>query len=367
MKIKILEQFNIYKNPSPELLSRQAAFPGVIQLPDGNLLAMFAIGQAFESADMRTFVSHSKDVGKTWSEPALIYNQEQLKLGYELSECYKPTLLSNGSIVAVGYGFQRPKPNVPIVNSVAQTFLPGKNMASISLNGGNEWEIPQDMSLDTAYMLEISGPCIQLKSGRLVAVGAEFTLDPTKQCGRVVCSDDNGKTWKKLSVYCQSPKGNIASWESRICQIASDRLAIIFWAYDTLNQKHLTNQIVVSDDGGLSWSDFIDTGIMAQASNMFYLGDNKLLTIHAHRAENPGLYLRLAKLKNNQFIVDSETVIWSGQSVQNKSQNIKQQFASLRFGQPSLVRLNDGSFLSAYWCFEDCIYIIKAHRLEISI
>jgi sialidase-1 len=45
----------IYANPDPLLVSRQAVFPGIVQLADDNLLAIFSIGQAFDAADHRAF------------------------------------------------------------------------------------------------------------------------------------------------------------------------------------------------------------------------------------------------------------------------------------------------------------------------
>ena len=61
--MKRLEEFTIYANPDPLLVSRQAIFPGIVQLPDGDLLAMFSIGQAFDAADMRAYLSRSADNG----------------------------------------------------------------------------------------------------------------------------------------------------------------------------------------------------------------------------------------------------------------------------------------------------------------
>ena len=49
--MKRLEEFTIYSNPDPLLVSRQAIFPGIVQLPGGELLAMFSIGQAFDAAE----------------------------------------------------------------------------------------------------------------------------------------------------------------------------------------------------------------------------------------------------------------------------------------------------------------------------
>ena len=43
-----LEDFTLYQNPDPLLVSRQATFPGIVQVADGDLVAIFSIGQAFD-------------------------------------------------------------------------------------------------------------------------------------------------------------------------------------------------------------------------------------------------------------------------------------------------------------------------------
>ena len=48
-KIKTIDEHVIYDNPIPHVRSRHGFFPGAIQLPSGELLAMVAIGEAFES------------------------------------------------------------------------------------------------------------------------------------------------------------------------------------------------------------------------------------------------------------------------------------------------------------------------------
>ncbi len=52
-----LETVTSDQNPAPLLGSRQAIFPGIVQLPGGELLALFSIGQAFDAADTRAYLS----------------------------------------------------------------------------------------------------------------------------------------------------------------------------------------------------------------------------------------------------------------------------------------------------------------------
>ena len=104
-------EVTIYANPASLLLSRQAVFPGVVQLPGGELLAMFSIGQAFDAADMRAVVSRSTDGGQTWSPPQALHEGAELA-----SESFKPVVLPDGRVLATGYVFLRPDMETPIVD-----------------------------------------------------------------------------------------------------------------------------------------------------------------------------------------------------------------------------------------------------------
>ena len=90
--IEYIANHIIYENPKPKVRSRHGYFPGVIQLPTGEIVAMFVLGEAFESADQTTYVSRSKDLGvtcevapKNWTG-GIVKNRPQKK---ERSVCPK--------------------------------------------------------------------------------------------------------------------------------------------------------------------------------------------------------------------------------------------------------------------------------------
>jgi len=361
--IQKIYETNIYENPKPAVQSLQAVFPGLAMLASNEIIALFTIGEAFEAANMRTYVSRSKDMGKTWQLQGQLYNQQELRIDYQFSDCYKPTLLDDGSLIAVGYGFERRDSEKGIGDSETGAFPPGQNMVTFSPDNGRTWSIPRKINVGSDKILELSGPCIQLNSGKLISAGPPFTTNKTGQEGWVIESSDNGKTWKRLGNYFAAPDGNVAPWETRICEMQPDRVVALFWAYDTLNEKHLSNHVTVSHNGGRTWSKAIDTGHMGQASNVLWLGDEKLLTIHAHRTGQVGLYIRYIDFSNDKWNVLEEAVIWGKASAQDTSKNIIDQFASLKFGQPSLLMLNDREFLATHWCVENCLYKIKTHHL----
>ena len=91
--MKLVDDVTIYQNPAPLLVSRQAIFPGIVQLADGELVALFTIGEAFDAANTRAYITRSSDEGRTWSAPVRPWHKEASP---QESESFKPLLLRDG-------------------------------------------------------------------------------------------------------------------------------------------------------------------------------------------------------------------------------------------------------------------------------
>jgi sialidase-1 len=287
-----------------------------------------------------------------------------MELPCQLSDYYKPCVLANGNIIATGYGFYRKNPDESISDIANATgeVPDGINLLSFSEDNGHTWSLPRKMDLGLERGLELSGQAIQLNDDRIVIAASEFSLKAEKQIGYSFASKDNGASWHKQGVFFQHPP--IAAWEVRICELEYNKIGLIFWAYDLNKEQNLPNYFITSDDGGITWNTPINTEVCGQASNLFYLGNNQLLTIHAHREKDaPGIYVRHVDISNNQFKVLSEENIWNGLS--NHEGNIIEQFENLKFGQPSLIKLNNGEFLAVHWCWEKTMFVIKSHLIRI--
>ena len=61
----------------------------------------------------------------------------------------------------------------------------------------------------------------------------------------------------------------------------------------------------------------------------------------------------------------NQEFIWGNAKSANSSGNIIEQFANLKFGQPSLLRLSNDEILATFWCIEDGIGKIKTIRLQL--
>lgn len=358
--MKLLEEVVIYQNPAPLLVSRQAIFPGIVQLPDGELVALFTIGEAFDAANTRAYVTRSGDEGRTWSDPVRLSGREASP---QESESFKPLLLRDGTLVATGYVFVRPTPLTPIVDPDTFELLRLRNKVAFSSDGGRTWSEPEYFDVE-GEPLELSGPMIELSSGRLLGATAPFHLRKEGHAGWIIASDDKGHSWRKLSEFYRSPAGNIATWECRLCEMSPGRVAVIAWAYDNASSANRDNILALSDDGGETFR-VVETGVHGQASNLLALGNDKLLTIHAHREAPIGLMVRRIDLSGGRFAIEEELDLLGHEDMASETSDIRKQFASLKFGQPSLLRLSSGDILAPCWSFENSQYLIKAYRLQL--
>jgi sialidase-1 len=369
--IEIIDSHTIYENPKPHVHSRHGFFPGLTRLPSGDLLALFVRAEAFESPDATTYISRSRDSGRTWELEGPLYDKSLV--GFGTSDYFKPTLLRNGSLVAMGYRFHRLDPESAIGIEETEGILPGDDLISFSDDEGRSWSFPSIISRSRPELLEISGPCIELRSGDLVAVAGLLSLpdgtNPSGQGGVLLRSSDKGQSWNDAVHFFQAPGKNITSWEPRICEMEDGRLVVIFWAYDVTTKTHLNNKVVVSDDDGRTWSSPIDTGQLAQAANVLYLRHNYLLTIQAHREHEAIIYVRVVELSNGSWKVCAEKPIWGGSEDVRHSEgsSVVKMFKSLKVGQPSLLQLKNDELLATHWSIEDGQGKIRGHRLHVQI
>lgn len=357
-----LSSFALFANPAPLLVSRQALFPGIVRLTDGRLLALFSIGQAFDAADMRSFVSTSDDDGLSWSPPRRLNEREAVP---PEQESFKPIQLRDGRLLATGYVFERPDPLQPIVDPVTLALPRLVPKMAVSGDAGASWSAPQPIRLEGEPPLELSGPATQLPNGRIIAATSPFHLRATGHSGWIIASDDGGRSWFKLSEFYRAPREDIHAWECRLAAWGEGRVAVLWWAYDHTSGVNLNNHIAFSSDGGESFGPALDTGVPGQSSSLIHLEGETLLTIHAQREKDAGLVVRRVDATGDRFDIVEELELFADPAMGSTTADMKQQFGDLKFGQPSLLRLNETELLAYCWAFEAHQYIIKAFRLSL--
>lgn len=360
-QIQVLGHVTVYENPIPLYRSRHGYFPGIVKTQDGELVALFSIGEAFESNDHHVCVSRSKDSGRTWEFQGPLHPDSPRGTGM-----MKPTVLSDGRLIAIGYAFYRDDPDT-FLNPETGGLPPGKNLISFSEDNGRTWSLPRAMQLSRPEILEVSGPCIQLHNGELLAVGTPMTQwDGTRPSGHVgvaLRSSDNGQSWNDKTLYFQHP--SISPLEARLCQLSDGRVVAIVWALDEKNGRCLNNYVTVSHDDGHTWTEPLDTRVDAQASNIHPLRDGMLLSIHAHRESEPtGVVVRLIDFSRNRWKPLAETTVWD-QALAAKVTGFRDMGQKVKFGQPALLQLGQDEYLAYHWAVEGGQGKILGHRIRV--
>jgi hypothetical protein len=85
--IDCLETVVAYDNPRPEVHSRHGYHAGLAKLPNGDLLTLFVLAEAFEAPNATTYISRSRDMDCTWQLQGPLYDKSAL--GSETSDTGK--------------------------------------------------------------------------------------------------------------------------------------------------------------------------------------------------------------------------------------------------------------------------------------
>jgi hypothetical protein len=129
----------IYRNPKPHLYSRQAAFPALALLPNGEMLASFAIGSGFEAADQHTELARSADGGRAWELAGAVFNE---RLDRPTSANLRISRMPDGEVIAFGVRSDRSRADEGLTNPETQGFVETELIMLRSGDGGHTWQGP---------------------------------------------------------------------------------------------------------------------------------------------------------------------------------------------------------------------------------
>lgn len=64
---------------------------------------------------------------------------------------------------------------------------------------------------------------------------------------------------------------------------------------------------------------------------------------------------------------DACAPLWGSQTsrLTGTGKNMAQNFKVLRFGAPCISRLPDGTIFVAFWCYEDCVSVIRWFKFHL--
>jgi len=368
-RINCLKTGLIYRNPKPHVRSVQAYFPSVALMANGDLLCSVVLGEAFEAVNTRAHVCRSTDAGETWTLEGPIYPGTAPRL---TSDAARVTAMPDGEVVAFLMRYDRSgHPDEGLASHETMGFVPTELLLSRSSDFGRTWSAPVLFEAPlVGPSFELCCPIIPLRDGRwILPTETWHSWDGCCPNGiKMVAfvSRDHGRTWPDFMEVMKATAGKVFFWESKIAELPDSRLLAVAWAYDDVARKDRPNQYALSADGGKSWSSPMSMGLHGQTLTPLVLEDGRILSVY-RRMDKPGLWANISSLAGDQWKNETELPLW-GQQAQGltaATENMVHNFNVLRFGAPSMTRLPDGTIFVAFWCYEDCVSVIRWFKLEI--
>ena len=348
----------LYRNPDAHVKSIHAYWPSVVNLGGGHLMAVYTLGEAFESVNLRVHLADSRDNGETWKtlgQPAPLPDTQLT------SESGRLSLASDGELILLLVRHDRSAhPELGLAEPNHFGFVPMKFCICRSRDKGRTWTAPEDVVAPlVGPEFEMCSPITPLRDGRwLLPTSTWRGWDGKLPNGNQMCaliSSDKGRTWPTYTSVMRDPEDHVRYWESKIHERPDGSLLAIAWAYDEHAKMDLPNHFAISRDAGKTWTQPYSTGLHGQTLTAAVLPDGRVLSAY-RRMDRPGLWLNLSRIEGDKWINQAEQPLWGHEGfITGLGETLAKRFQTLRFGAPCVTPLEKGEFFVSFWCYEDCV------------
>jgi len=355
--IEMLDTGVVYRNPKPHLRSRHGYFPSIVRLPDGDLVCGMDIGSAFEAVDMRSYVCRSRDGGKTWSDPALMFDPSPAT-----STTCRIALAQNGELVGLASMMERSRADEGLANPATDGFVRTQWALVRSSDGGKSWKVPREFAAPLNWHeFETCSPVIALPSGRWLAPTAIWPdwdgRNPLGSKAIVMISDDSGRNWSKAVDVMNEWSRRIGHYEQKQVKLSDGRLLAVCWVIDHNTKQNLPNRYTFSTDDGDTYAPPRSSPLLGETCTPIALPHNRVLCVY-RRMDQRGLWAHLAQIDGEAWKPLADAPLWGANVAAHDTtqQSILAQMSTLRFGCPSIAGL-DGDDV-----FEPRLEVCLAHE-----
>ena len=359
--MKVLDQGIIFSGIKGGSRAK-CCFPSLVQLSNGEIIAGFQAASEKNSIDSHVLLTRSSDGGKTWGEPYSPFLNEINGEKATVHFAYLAEVQPGRLIADLLWCDHFDDPSLEFFNPDTGGLLPTGICFSESLDNGLTWTTPE--KLDAGELNEtpipIMGPVCKVNSDTLICPFE--TSKNYEDAGQwphkaaYFISHDGGKTWPEYRVVAHDPQSKILYWDHRIADLGNGRLVDMFWAYDNTLNKELNAYMSKTIDGGQTWTQPEDTGLVGQPWPI-PIDEQSFVVVKVDRNKSQTIEVVLTDNFGQSWNAAPPLVIYSNKEQQlSDSSDLNEHLvgmASWAYGLPSGIKLLDGNVLVTYYAGSD--------------
>ena len=370
-RIRVVDNGLVYRGSKSHTHFRNAYFPSIVQLPNGQLVATMDICEKMSSRDARSYCCRSTDDGKTWSKPHLILKPDESD--HPVHTTCRMNRMQGGQLVCLLALLDRTRPRAPATNPENGGSVTMELGFVSSYDGGKTWSELEIINPPIDW--ECFEPChaiVSVDENRwLLPIATRLNWQGECPFGRkafVMASEDRGKHWTQIAIVFDFSTQGVVSWEQKQTRLTDGRLMAICWVFDTRTRTNHANRYAFSGDDGQSYGPPRESPLYGQTCTPLGLDGNHVLCVY-RRLDRRGLWAHLARIEGTDWIPVTEALLWGGdvEALPSGMNSSITNLHALRFGFPTAIQLADGHAFIVFWGVEDGLSVIRWYRLSIDI
>ncbi len=316
--MRVVDESVVYRNPHPNHRTVVVSAPSLTWSRLGSdepfLLCAFRYGAAKMSPDGRVGLRASRDLGRTWEAlpspfddlPQPQPSQAGLHLGASPA----------GTTVLMASRMWIVEPDSPEWDDDAAGLVHADCVKADARPGG-DWErvTTYDFRRHRDEWAIPCGPPLWLADERWIFPMERHARSYVPQWLRryhafAVFSDDDGRSWGDPTPTLNDPEQRVVYYDQRMAGLPAGRVLTVAWVHDVVDDVTLTGRAAYSDDGGRTWDEPFDTGMLGGPINPLRLRDGRLIATFARRTVPRGIRVVLSEDEGRTWDVDRELVVW---------------------------------------------------------
>lgn len=373
MKLGIVDEGILYRNPNPGIRAEAAFLPNIVPVSETEIMCFYRIGSAFYSIDGKIGKLRSMDGGHTWKQEGYVWDPINDNFPWNYSAPHA-TRLRNGSMLLIASRLDCTEEDLPMMNPITGGKRATQAVLFRSDDNGYTWSEPERMDLPEGGE-DVPSQIIELNNGKwFLPIEVWKGWDdhgPFRIYGYCLFSIDQGKTWAGRVDYPSACQAARSYSHSRYTQILDGRIAALQWTQEAGTAANYDLHYVMSDVTGEIWSTPQPTGLNAQTSWLTQLDTNVLAAAYTDRTgTNPGVYVVLSEDEGRTWDVLNQVMVWDAVGQEYLGVEKKPEYPAshdnIAFGKPNLVRLKNGELMASWWCTQACVTHIRFAKLAVS-